>query len=44
MSHLPLLPAVPMQPPLSDILADLRTKAGADFEFPNLYRDRKSVV
>ncbi|MCX7214588.1 MAG: carboxymuconolactone decarboxylase family protein [Burkholderiales bacterium] len=38
MSHLPLLPAVPMQPPLSDILADLRTKAGADFEFPNLYR------
>jgi len=38
MSHLPLLPAVPTEPPLSDILADLRTLAGPDFEFPNLYR------
>ena len=26
MSHLPLLPAVPTEPPLSDILADLRDR------------------
>ena len=38
MSHLPLLPTTPQDPPLSDILAELRTIAGPDFEFPNLYR------
>lgn len=38
MSRLPMLPATPQTPPLSDILSDLRALAGPGFEFPGLYR------
>lgn len=38
MSHLPLLPAAPDTPPLSDLLAELREIMGPQYEFSNLYR------